>query len=42
MNEWVEELEGVKPALGKSVGLLHQMSEQEPAATPTLSAPIDS
>jgi hypothetical protein len=38
----VEELEGINAALGKAIGLLHQMSEQEPAATSTPSDPIDS
>jgi hypothetical protein len=31
----VRELEATNDALGKAIGLLHQMSEQEPAATPT-------
>lgn len=31
----VKELEEVNAALGKAIGLLHQMSEQEPDATPT-------
>ena len=38
----VHELERTNDALGKAIGLLHQMSEQEPAATPTPPAPSDS
>lgn len=34
----VKELEDTNDALGKAIGLLHQLSEQEPDATPT---PID-
>ena len=38
----VKELEEVNSALGKAIGLLHQMSEQEPDATPAPSDPSDS
>ena len=31
----VRELEGTNEALGKAIGLLHKMNEQEPADTPT-------
>jgi len=35
----VRELEDTNIALGKAIGLLHQMSEQEPDATPPPSGP---
>lgn len=35
----VRELEQTNDALGKAIGLLHQMSEQEPDATPTTTDP---
>lgn len=35
----VKELEEVNAALGKAIGLLHQMSEQEPSETPTPTDP---
>ena len=38
----VRELEQTNEALGKAIGLLHQMSEQEPAATSTTSDPSGS
>jgi hypothetical protein len=38
----VHELEQTNEALGKAIGLLHQMSEQEPAATQPTTAPSDS
>lgn len=38
----VRELEQTNEALGKAIGLLHQMSEQEPVATPPANAPSDS
>ena len=38
----VRELEQTNEALGKAIGLLHQMSEQEPAATSTTSDPSSS
>jgi hypothetical protein len=38
----VEELEGINAALGKAIGLLHQLSEQEPDASPTTSDRSDS
>ena len=34
LQERVRELESVNEALGKAIGLLHQMSEQEPDAIP--------
>lgn len=39
LNDRVRELEETNTALGKAIGLLHQMSEQEPDATPPPSAP---
>ena len=38
----VRELEQANEALGKAIGLLHQMSEQEPAAAPETTGPCDS
>lgn len=38
----VRELEQTNDALGKAIGLLHQLSEQEPAAAPTTTDPSDS
>jgi DNA-binding transcriptional MerR regulator len=38
----VAELEEVNAALGKAIGLLHQMSEQEPDVPPTPSRPSSS
>lgn len=38
----VRELEQANEALGKAIGLLHQMSEHEPGVTPATSAPSDS
>jgi hypothetical protein len=38
----VHELEQTNEALGKAIGLLHQMSEQEPAATQPTTVPSDS
>lgn len=35
----IAELEGTNEALGKAIGLLHQMNEQEPAANPTTTDP---
>ncbi|WP_240607307.1 hypothetical protein [Cryobacterium aureum] len=35
LNARVRELEETNTALGKAIGLLHAMSEEEPAATPT-------
>lgn len=37
----IRELEETNAALGKAIGLLHQMSEQEPAAPRTTDAEID-
>lgn len=42
LNARVRELEQTNEALGKAIGLLHQMSEQEPTATPTTSGPSGS
>lgn len=42
LQDRVRELEAVNDALGKAIGLLHQMSEQEPDATPPPSDPPDS
>ena len=42
LNARVRELEQTNEALGKAIGLLHQMSEQEPAATSTTSSPSSS
>lgn len=38
----VRELEATNEALGKAIGLLHEMNAQEPAATPQTSDPGDS
>ena len=38
----IRELEGTSDALGKAIGLLHAMSELEPASTPTMTDPADS
>jgi transposase-like protein len=38
----VRELEETNDALGKAIGLLHQLSEQEPDANPTPTGPSDS
>lgn len=38
----VRELEGTNEALGKAIGLLHAMSEEEPADTPTRTDPSGS
>lgn len=38
----VKELEDTNDALGKAIGLLHQLSEQEPDATPTPTDPSGS
>lgn len=38
----VRELEQTNEALGKAIGLLHQMSEQEPGATPDSTVPRSS
>ena len=42
LNARVRELEQTNEALGKAIGLLHSMSEQEPAAAPTTTDPSDS
>jgi hypothetical protein len=38
----VGELEATNEALGKAIGLLHALSEQEPDAAPTTCDPVDS
>jgi len=38
----VRELEGTNEALGKAIGLLHAMNEQEPGAPRTMTDPSDS
>ena len=38
----VRELEDTNEALGKAIGLLHAMSEHEPAEPPTKTDPSDS
>lgn len=38
----IRELEGTNDALGKAIGLLHAMSEHEPASSPTTPDPPDS
>ena len=42
LNARVRELEQTNEALGKAIGLLHQMSEQEPAANQPTNDPSDS
>jgi len=42
LNARVRELEHTNEALGKAIGLLHLMNEQEPDATPTRTDPSDS
>ncbi|MHB1173156.1 MAG: hypothetical protein ACYCZY_11835, partial [Lacisediminihabitans sp.] len=42
LNARVRELEDTNSALGKAIGLLHAMSEEEPAPTPTTPDPWDS
>lgn len=42
LNARVHELEETNAALGKAIGLLHAMSEEEPAETPTSTDPSDS
>jgi hypothetical protein len=42
LNARVRELEQTNEALGKAIGLLHQMSEQEPDATPPTTGPSSS
>lgn len=42
LNARIRELEETNGALGKAIGLLHLMSEQEPGATPPPSDPSDS
>ena len=42
LNARVRDLEETNAALGKAIGLLHAMSEEEPAATPTKTARSDS
>lgn len=42
LNARIRELEETNDALGKAIGLLHTMSEHEPADTPTTTDPSDS
>ena len=42
LNARIRELEETNGALGKAIGLLHSMSEQEPVVPPTTSDPSDS
>ena len=42
LNARIRELEETSSALGKAIGLLHAMNEQEPAEPPTMSDPSDS
>ena len=42
LTERVRELEGTNEALGKAIGLLHLMNEQEPAAPQRRTDPSDS
>jgi hypothetical protein len=42
LSERIRELEGTNDTLGKAIGLLHAMSEQEPDNAPTTSDPSDS
>jgi transposase-like protein len=42
LNARVRELEETNSALGKAIGLLHQMNEQEPDANPTPTGRSDS
>ena len=42
LNARIHELEEANGALGKAIGLLHSMSEQEPVVAPTTSDPSDS
>ena len=42
LNARIRELEQVNEVLGKAIGLLHAMSEPEPAETPTTTDPSSS
>jgi hypothetical protein len=42
LSERIRELEGTNDTLGKAIGLLHAMNEQEPDDAPTSSDPCDS
>ena len=42
LNARIRELEDISTALGKAIGLLHSLNEQEPSTTPTPSSPSDS
>lgn len=42
LNARIRELEETNDALGKAIGLLHEMSEHEPADTPMTTDPSDS
>jgi hypothetical protein len=42
LSERIRELEGTNDTLGKAIGLLHAMNEQEPDDAPTTSDPSGS
>jgi hypothetical protein len=42
LKKRIRELEGTNDALGKAIGLLHAIGEQEPCDAPTTSGPSDS
>jgi hypothetical protein len=42
LSERIRELEGTNDALGKAIGLLHAMNEQEPDEGPAISGPSTS
>jgi hypothetical protein len=42
LSERIRQLEGTNEALGKAIGLLHAMNEQEPGDAPTTSDPSNS
>ncbi|MBK5238923.1 MAG: hypothetical protein JJE28_07435 [Actinomycetales bacterium] len=42
LNARIRELEDISTALGRAIGLLHSLNEQEPSTTPTPSSPSDS
>jgi transposase-like protein len=42
LNSRLHELEETNDALGKAIGLLHKLNEQEPTESPTRTDPSDS
>ena len=42
LNKRVQELEEANDVLGKAIGLLHKLNEEEPAETPKTTGPADS